>query len=556
MIYLVLNIFSFYINITKTIMNLTELINTKLHKLNNIKIQNNKNITDEYNNENINITFLIKFQNKYIFIFNKYESPKLKDIKLFINSINYIINIINKEIILCLFVSKTNMTQKGKELFEIQNNKNFHYLSNNKSIEILSNEVFQYIKNLIESLNPNKKVEKIQIMKLYKHQLDTINYFSDMFLETKITKIIKSLLFKKTINKINSGIISLPTGTGKQIIALSIIGKFWNKFPNKSVLWITKRKDVLQSQFDNKSKLNIAINSGFIQNLDFFKLLCWYNTSIDIELLNNELLNDKPILLIINIDNIIYDQRYQLFNKNKFGLIILDESHCAGAPCIFNMLNFFLKKWINLTGLIGFTATPVRNDILKLQNTIKLFGYNDKINFINKMTIMDAIDNNIIVPPSFLWFENYINNNIYYDDFLIKNKNIEYINILKNIEFLLNKSITKKAIAWTKTIHNADQWKLIIQHTQQFNKKFPILSKLKIFISHTQINNDNNIKDFLKQDDFSLIICIGRLIEGFDDPKVDCLINLDSVKSKNKSIVLFIQKIGRSLRYFRYIKSY
>ena len=60
-------------------------------------------------------------------------------------------------------------------------------------------------------------------------------------------------------NDFKSGIHYHATGTGKSWIAMYVLKEFNLKYPNKNVLWICERKDILEQQF---SKETIA-NRGF-----------------------------------------------------------------------------------------------------------------------------------------------------------------------------------------------------------------------------------------------------------------------------------------------------
>ena len=50
-------------------------------------------------------------------------------------------------------------------------------------------------------------------------------------------------------NDFQSGIHYHATGTGKSWIAMYILKEFNKKYPNKNVMWICERKDILKQQF-------------------------------------------------------------------------------------------------------------------------------------------------------------------------------------------------------------------------------------------------------------------------------------------------------------------
>ena len=402
----------------------------------------------------------IKIGNYIITIQDKWEkkSPKLSAINHFIQSVNYISNKVSQELFLSIFASKEKITSRGQELLDNENQKYsnniFVSLNNSKSINDLAKDVYDFVisKLKLKGIFISNNID-ISKWSLFEHQKETVSTFSNKFLLDD--------------NNLRSGIVCLPTGTGKTVISMSLVGEFFNKFKNKSVLWITKRKDVLQSQFDNNNTFDICINSGFIQNYDFYHLLTWYNSKTNIIDLNEKLNSDKPVFLIANIDTILFDNRYKNILKDKFGMILLDECHSASAQYTYDMLGFCKKEWSKLKCIVGFSATPIRTENSKFKKTAELFGDGKFVNFISKMTIIDAIDKDIIVPPNFRWVETNINKNISFDNFMRNCGENEFNKIIYHIENIFNESLTKKGIAWTQTINNADQWKKVIERCQQ-----------------------------------------------------------------------------------------
>lgn len=88
----------------------------------------------------------------------------------------------------------------------------------------------------------------------------------------------------------------------------------------------------------------------------------------------------------------------------------------------------------------------------------------------------------------------------------------------------------------------------ILTKSKELKSVYPNLAKFKLFISHTGLEEETNqLKHFMISEVPSLIICVGRCREGFDDPMVDVGINLEPVQ--NRGVVVFVQKTGRTLRH-------
>lgn len=367
------------------------------------------------------------------------------------------------------------------------------------------------------------------IWKLQQHQQEVIDIFKKDYLEgTRRT-----------------GIVCHPTGSGKTISAIAMIGLYWEYYKQKSVLWITEKKDVLRSQFDDEYKMNKCAEAGFIQNTTFYNKHTLYDYGSTISKINND--SQKPLLIIANIDSIMTNEKYKLFDKSKIGLVILDECHSSGALDTYNMLRYFLDNWTDSL-LIGFSATPLRTEDEKFKKTSILFGDGVKINFISMLSIIDAIDRNLIVPPEFVWVETDVNKDVSYRSFMRQLEDNEYLKIIKHVDNVLKKSVTMKVIMWTQTTKNADEWLKIFLECQKGNK-YINLKQFKIFITHTNLGKyKDELKEFMDYDDPCAIICVGRCREGFDDARIDVCINLDAVQTRGS--IVFTQETGRALRVY------
>lgn len=441
------------------------------------------------------------------------------------------------EPLLALFISKEEMTREGKKAMDNANNENYcdlyYAIDNSMSLQSLTKAVYEFICEHLKTKGINISVDKKQKITLWTHQQEAIDCFENNFL-------------KKNIKK--NAIVCHPTGSGKTITSLSMVGTFWKYNPKLSILWITNRKDILHSQFDSSMKFDVCINSGLINDYSDFNLILWYNKEGNFDSLNQKLKkkSQKPMFLITNTDCIKYDQRYKLIDKNQFGLVIVDECHASGADGVYSMLSFFQKKWDNLQHIVGFSATPIRPDLNKFKKTVKIFGDGTYVYFIHRLSFMDAIDKGLIVLPEFYWIETKTNLNVSYKNFNIGLDKDDYYQVIKHIETLLIKSITNKCIMWTKTIKDADEWFKIITDCQQTNT-YPELKKYKLLISHTGDScKYDGIHIFQRMNHHAMLICVGRCQEGFDDPKVDVVVALDAVE--NRTTIKFIQRSGRSLR--------
>lgn len=514
-------------------------IHNNLSKFMDLIITSDASIKKYFNNNPLldGIDHYLEIGNYFITIQDKWEHscPKKSAINHFIAATNAMKESSNKKHLLSLFVSKNKMSKEGLKIFEGENNKFSRdlYISlfdKNDDMNIFIKEIVLYINEILTKKGISKTLIKNKNWRLYSHQKETVENFNKLLNQ----------------NKNIYSIVCHPTGAGKSLTALAMIGKFWKKYPTKSVLWITERKEILKSQFDNDDKLQQAIYSNFIPDFTNFNLLNWYNQKVYIDELNQELIKEKPVFLSTNIDSILYDEKYKLI-YDKFGLIILDECHSSGAETTYDMLNYMKQNWN--TNLIGFSATPIRPEYSKYARTANIFGDGKFVNFIHKMSFIDAIDSGIIVPPNIKWVEAEIDQDITNSKFLSHvDIEREFHQIIKYIDESFKLSKTKKGIAWTKTINNADKWINVLRKCSTNKEKYPNLSKVKYFITHTKLEYDE-LYDFMNYDNDCLLICVGRCREGFDDPKIDMALNLDPVESRGQ--IVFLQETGRALRTYK-----
>jgi len=435
-------------------------------------------------------------------------------------------------------------------------NYKYCYILNNK---YLKKEILFIEKNILEKTKSNYSDGFTSEYRIYKNFEEYHKIITDYLIQNKIDfKILENPVFKKPEDykseridrtdelskittkiilredqkeiltnfeldldkNIKSGIIMKPTGTGKFIDAIGCIGKFIDKFHLLKILFMTERKDILLSHFFDENKINLCKNSELIPKN--FK----YTFSID---------HIDCDMLVINNASLILNKKYRNFDTSVFGLVIVDECHWLGALDRFKFINYIQKNWINLKYILGLSATPIRDDKEHIERINKIFNGN----FIYKMYIPEAIKKDIIVKPLYEWIETEI---VSGEDIEITKHGMK--KVLRKLNILVKKSVTKKGICWTSSIHNAEKWFDLLR---TFKNELDELCKFKIFITYSNCTNDG-LKKFLQNHKYNLLIAVGRCIEGYDDKEIDFCGNLDYVK--DRTIIKTIQQSGRCLRKF------
>jgi superfamily II DNA or RNA helicase len=533
---------------------LEDKINKLLYDLNIFdNIFTEKKIVKIYGKSMYGIDHLAIINNKIITIQDKWASsaPEISHIHKFINTSEEMIKKLgnNTELLCGIFLSKIKMTKTGYDIMsEIGNSKypskkyyNISLLNANLSdpVEDQQNTLVKKLEKFIINILTTRGLYKINEIKNYKlrdDQMDDIRKFREKLLDNNTTRI-------------NCGIISKPTGTGKSITAFGCIGEYMITYPD-SILWITERIDVLKSKFDDTKKLDMCIKMGIIQSYDLYDLLICYNDNLDIDNLNKKL--SKRVFMITNTASILYNKRYKNILLDKFGMIIMDESHWAGANDRYQFLEYTKNNWTNLKCILGFSATPIRDNKENIHNIKKIFGDGTNINFISVMTFLDAINSGIIVAPDYYWIDTKLDKKISYQ----KYKKQIAINIgnykimLEHIDKLLGMSYTNKGVFWSQRVENAKNWKQIFEDCKNDIEKYPNISQYKFFITYSQNNkNGSQLDQFLHYRDKCVLIAVEQGKEGFDDSRIDICGNLEPVF--NRSSVKSQQQIGRSVRKYK-----
>ena len=305
-------------------------------------------------------------------------------------------------------------------------------------------------------------------------------------------------------NNFESGIHFHATGTGKSWIALEILLKYNEIYPNNNVMWICEQKSILIEQFNAKTlkeKGYYHIYKKFnVLNFTENKSHDWYNS------VNSSKFWGKPYLLIINRAFLVSGLKYTKI-RLKINFIIHDECHSIKNNSTKEFYNYTLNKFKDIK-CIGFSATPYTN----------IAPFNK---ILSNYTIYDAYLDNVIVSPKIVWIQS---NNI-----------IDHNEIPILLKSHINKLVYKKIIVWCGMIENCKTLSKI------WEKEY----KMKIYVD-TSDSDDNEYNKFYNLEKNAILFCACKHREGSDIKNLDCAIFLDKVSNRNSKT--FVQCIGRVLR--------
>jgi superfamily II DNA or RNA helicase len=333
-----------------------------------------------------------------------------------------------------------------------------------------------------------------------------------------------------------SGIHIQVTGAGKSLIILKTISDKLEYDNSKKVFIIlTDRIEILKNWFfDSNNNLN-QTNVQFWKDNNIIDL-----TKFDIidtvankdkNIINKINYAVKPTLVIMNNAFLRTNNKYEQL-INNISLVLLDECHCVSGPEIYKALRH-IKNNLN-TSIIGFSATPIRNNKNSILQLCEIFGpitgpgsgHNKKINILSFYDIISALQDDIILPYKFV---------------ITSIKNIQNVNNKLILKEIINKELEllpyKKVISWCKRINDVDE------NVQFFKDNFP---NMNIYYSHSDEQDNNNVHKFYTDNDNAIMLCVNRFREGCDINHLDCGIYLDQVKKR--STLVSIQTSGRVVR--------
>ena len=224
-----------------------------------------------------------------------------------------------------------------------------------------------------------------------------------------------------------------------------------------------------------------------------------------------------------------------LFAKDEFDYIVIDEVHHAAASTYQKIINYFKPQF-----LLGLTATPERMDSKSIYD---LFGNNVPYD----LRLRDAIENDLVVPFHYYGIKDTL---VSYEDDLSKEGIRKYISQLASdthCEFV-HKQIQKhlptngklKCIGFCKNVEHA---RLMAEGMSNYGYKTTYLTasdatgvRIKKF---EDLQNENN--------PLNIIFAVDILNEGVDIPAINMVLFLRPTESST----IFLQQLGRGLRKYQ-----
>lgn len=308
----------------------------------------------------------------------------------------------------------------------------------------------------------------------------------------------------------NKGLVIMPTGTGKTYLAAMDSYNYFLEKPQARFLFVVHRIDIL-------TQSKVAFED--IWQNELFGLFAETKEHVD-----------SCRVLFASKDSLYKPENLQLFKKDEFDYIIVDEVHHGESATYRQVLDYFTPKF-----LLGITATPERTD---KKDILALFDYQKVCEY----DINDAIDRGFLVGYEYHGLKDNIDytkikrNGVKYSE-----RDLERNLIIKSRNEMIFERYMEfcngdKAIGFCVTIKHAETM------AKLFNEKgisaVAITSK-----SSAEATKRELIKAF-KDNECAVAFTVDIFNEGIDVPNVRALLFLRPTESKT----VFMQQLGRGLR--------
>lgn len=304
--------------------------------------------------------------------------------------------------------------------------------------------------------------------------------------------------------KQSSGLVVLPTGTGKTRVA-ALDSK---NCKASKILYVAHTHEILQNAHKEFSHVYGSDNVAY----SFY-----HKTSA------------APKVHLVTIQTI--SRNIPKIKSNNYDYVVVDEFHHAAASSYRKLIDNISPNF-----LLGLTATPFRGD---RQDVIELCNGN----IIVEYELRTGIDSGILSPFHYYGL---------FDD-------VDYTNIRQFNYGYSIKDLDKALIIASRDNSIISKWNVhaenlptiafccSVNHANRVSKSFNQKGiPADIYIGTTPLVERDQLIEALRYGDLKVLCVVDVMNEGIDIPFVECLLFLRPTESKR----VFFQQLGRGLRKF------
>lgn len=403
-----------------------------------------------------------------------------------------------------LIIGSSNLTQ-GALTVNFEWNIKVNSLENGKIIKTILetfNKEFDNLKILTDEDLKNYQEKYEQLKKLIEINNQTLD-LNEIKPNSMQVQALKNL--EETRKENDRALLISATGTGK-----TYLSAFDVKQANaKKILFVAHRKVILERAKISYQKI---LKNKKMEIFD-----------------SNFQTNNKDEVIFAMVQTLNKEKTLNIFPKDYFDYIIVDEVHHGGAKTYQSIFEYFNPKF-----LLGITATPERTDDF---NIYQLFNYNVAY----EIRLEDAMKEELLCPFHYFGIS----------DILINGKSIDEKTSIKNltsderVEHILDKSryysYSGEKLHCLIFVSKVEEAKILVEKFLEKNIKAVALSSE---------NSDNEREEAIKkleQGEIDYIVSVDIFNEGVDIPCVNQVILL----RPTTSAIVYIQQLGRGLRKYK-----
>lgn len=308
------------------------------------------------------------------------------------------------------------------------------------------------------------------------------------------------------------GLLISATGTGKTYAAAFGIRSI-TQFHVRKLLFVTHRETILKQAMNTFRKV--------LTDKRHFALFTGNNHDI------------QGADYIFSTISTIADERYlNIFSKDEFDVIIIDECHRIGEKTRYKkLLDYFAPKY-----LLGMSATPDRSDGFDVYNVFEH-------NILYEIRLNDALKSNMLVPFHYFGISDLSLNGRAIDDqsefrFLTCDERVRHI--LENSKYYGYSGSRLKCLLFVSRV---EEGKELARKISERGVKARFIDGS---IASTEREKTMRLleEDDIRKEHLDMIVTVDVFNEGVDIPSVNQLIFLRPTQSS----IIFLQQLGRGLR--------
>lgn len=314
---------------------------------------------------------------------------------------------------------------------------------------------------------------------------------------------------------IKSTLVVMPTGTGKTVVFSSLVGRA----RKGRVLVLAHREELI-----NQAAKKIQAVTGEYPDIE------------QADRRADESVFNKSKVIVASIPTLVAGMggatRMSRFEPGEFSFVVIDECHHVESKSWQQVVKWFQKN--PELRMCGFSATPKRHDNKALGNTFESVAY--------EYSIQQAIADGWLVPIRQTMVEvsglDYSSIRTTAGDLNGKDlaQVMEQEHNLHSIAMpTLEISNGRKTLVFAASVHAAERL------TEVMNRHKDCARWIS---GKTPKDERKSILDGFAEGDFPILVNVGVLTEGFDEPGIQCIV----LARPTKSPALWQQMVGRGTR--------